>query len=87
METARILRGEIGRINDMGMLGAFEERFSEGQQVMVRFVREGELVSCIGRVVRVQESVAASDAPVIFNHLIRFESPVAAAGDNQASAR
>ena len=81
-EPARILRGEIGRINDMGMLGAFEERFSEGQQVTVRFVREGELVSCVGRVVRVQESAAAPDAPVVFNHLIRFESPVAPAGDN-----
>jgi len=80
-ETARILRGEIARINDMGLLGAFEERLPEGLQIVVRFVRDGEVVSCLGRVVRVQESTGAPNAPVTLNHLIRFESPVSASGE------
>jgi hypothetical protein len=86
--TACILRGEITRINDMGLLGVFEERLPEGLQMVVRFVRDGALVSRIGRVVRVQESAGASDARATLNHLIRFESPVSASDEEpQASAR
>jgi len=80
-EAARTLRGEIGRMNTMGLMGAFEERFSEGRQVVVRFVRDGQVVSCLGRVVRVQASAASADSPV-FNHLIRFESPFVPSGDD-----
>jgi DNA repair exonuclease SbcCD ATPase subunit len=80
-EVPRILRGEIGRINNMGMMGAFDERFPEGRQVVLRFVREGEVVACLGRVVRVQESGATPDSSGAFNHLIRFESPLAISGE------
>jgi hypothetical protein len=83
-EAARTLRGEIGRMNTMGLMGAFEERFPEGRQVVVRFVRDGQVASCLGRVVRVQASAASAGSPV-FNHLIRFESPfVPSDGDLQA---
>jgi hypothetical protein len=84
-ETPCILRGEIARINDMGLLGAFEERLPEGAQMVVRFVRDGELVSCIGRVVRVQESAGAPTTHATLHHLIRFESPVSASGENLRS--
>jgi hypothetical protein len=80
-DAPRILRGEIARVNNMGLLGAFDERFPEGRQVVVRFVRDGEVVSCLGRVVRVQESSAASDLPAVCNHLIRFESQPSASGE------
>jgi hypothetical protein len=84
--TACILRGEIARINDMGLLGVFEERLPEGLQMVVRFVRDGELVSRVGRVVRVQESAGTPDARATLNHLIRFESPPPVSdGDSQAS--
>jgi len=75
-EAACILRGEIARINDMGLLAAFEERLPEGAPMVVRFVRSGEVVSCLGRVVRVQESGGTSTARASLHHLIRFESPV-----------
>ena len=76
-EAARILRGEIVRINTMGLMGAFEEQFPEGRRVAVRFVRGGEEFTFPGRIVRVQPSVTTPDAPPVFNHLIRFESPAA----------
>jgi hypothetical protein len=76
-DPARILRGEIIRINTMGLMGAFEEQFPEGRRVAVRFVRGGEEFTFPGRVVRVQQASTTSDAPAVFNHLIRFESPVA----------
>jgi hypothetical protein len=70
----------------MGLLGVFEERLPEGLQMVVRFVRDGELVSRVGRVVRVQESAGAPDARATLNHLIRFESPPPVSdGDSQAS--
>lgn len=80
-EEARILRGEISRINSMGLLAAFDERFPEGRQVVVRFVREGEVVSCLGRIVRVLASPAGGDSAGVCNHLIRFESNPMASGD------
>ncbi len=80
-DAPRILRGEIARVNNMGLLGAFDERFPDGRQVVVRFVRDGEVVSCLGRVVRVQESTATSDLPAVCNHLIRFESQPSASGE------
>jgi DNA repair exonuclease SbcCD ATPase subunit len=80
-EEARILRGEISRSNNMGLLGTFDERFPEGRQVVVRFIRDGEVVSCLGRVVRVLESKATGDAAGACNHLIRFESTPAASGE------
>jgi hypothetical protein len=76
-EAARILRGEIVRINTMGLMGAFEEQFPEGRRVAVRFVRGGEEFTFPGRIVRVQPSATTPDAPPVFNHLIRFESPAA----------
>ena len=76
-DAARILRGEIVRINTMGLMGAFEEQFPEGRRVAVRFVRGGEEFTFPGRIVRVQQSVTTPDAPPVFNHLIRFESPAA----------
>ena len=76
-DAARILRGEIIRINTMGLMGAFEEQFPEGRRVAVRFVRGGEEFTFPGRIVRVQQAVTAPEAPAVFNHLIRFESPVA----------
>jgi hypothetical protein len=80
-EEARILRGEISRSNSMGLLGAFDERFPEGRQVVVRFIRDGEVVSCLGRVVRVLESAATGDASGACNHLIRFDSNPTASGE------
>jgi hypothetical protein len=76
-EAARILRGQIVSINTMGLMGAFEEPFPEDRRVAVRFIRGGEEFMFPGRIVRVQQSVATPDAPPVFNHLIRFESPVA----------
>jgi hypothetical protein len=75
-ETMRILRGEIGRINTLGLIAAFDEQFPEGRRVLVRFAVDGEAFSFLGRVVRVQLSAALPDAPVIFHHVIRFESMV-----------
>ncbi len=80
-DEARMLRGEIRRINSMGLLGAFDERLPEGRQVLVRFIREAAVVSCLGRVVRVLESPPTGDAPGVYNHLIRFERAPAASGD------
>ena len=85
-EAASILRGEIARINDMGLLAAFEERLPEGAPMVVRFVRNGEVVSCLGRVVRVQESAGTSTAHASLHHLIRFESPVSAPGESVRSS-
>jgi hypothetical protein len=85
-EAACILRGEIARLNDMGLLAAFEERLPEGVPMMVRFVRDGEVLSCLGRVVRVQESAGTSMASATLHHLIRFESPVSPAGENAPSS-
>jgi hypothetical protein len=85
-EAACILRGEIARINDMGLLAAFEERLPEGVPMVVRFVRDGELLSCLGRVVRVQESAGTSVASATLHHLIRFESPASPAGENAPSS-
>jgi hypothetical protein len=73
-EAACVLRGEIARINDMGLLAAFEERLPEGAPMVVRFVRGGEVVACRGRVVRVQESAGTSAGHPTLHHLIRFES-------------
>ena len=73
-ETTRILRGEITRINTMGLMGAFEERLPEGRRVIVRFARDGEEFSFLGRVIRVQQFRAAPESPSVFDHLIRFES-------------
>ena len=73
-ETTRILRGEITRINTMGLMGAFEERLPEGRRVIVRFARDGEEFSFLGRVIRVQQFRAAPESPNVFDHLIRFES-------------
>ena len=85
-EAACILRGEIARINDMGLLAAFEERLPEGVSMVVRFVRDGEVFSCLGRVVRVQESAGTSAASATLHHLIRFESPVSAAREHARSS-
>ena len=85
-EAACILRGEITRINDMGLLAAFEERLPEGAPMVVRFVRSGEVVSCLGRVVRVQESPGTSTAHASLHHLIRFESPVSVPGESVRSS-
>ena len=85
-EAACILRGEIARINDMGLLAAFEERLPEGVPMVVRFVRDGEVLSCRGRVVRVQESAGSSVSGSTLHHLIRFESPVSAAGEAAPSS-
>ncbi len=79
-EAACILRGEIARINDMGLLAAFEERLLEGAPMVVRFVRGGEVVACRGRVVRVQESAGTSASRPTFHHLIRFDSTVPTSG-------
>jgi hypothetical protein len=76
-EAARILRGQIVSINTMGLMGAFEEPFPEDRRVAVRFIRGGEEFMFPGRIVRVQQSATTLDAPPVFNHLIRFESPVA----------
>jgi uncharacterized coiled-coil DUF342 family protein len=73
-ETTRIIRGEITRINTMGLMGAFEEQLPEGRRVIVRFARDGEEFSFLGRVVRVQQLRAVPDNPSVFDHLIRFES-------------
>ncbi len=75
-EIPRILRGKISRINTMGLMGAFEERLPEGQRVVVRFARDAEEFSSAGRVVRVQQSTTAPDVPVVYHHLIRFDSPM-----------
>jgi septal ring factor EnvC (AmiA/AmiB activator) len=80
-DEARILRGEIRRINTMGLLATFDERFPEGRQVVIRFIRDGQVVSCLGRVVRVLAADGADDADGICNHLIRFESAPAASGE------
>ena len=80
-EPACILRGEIARINDMGLLASFEERLPEGAPMVVRFVRRGQVVAYRGRVVRVQESAGTSASHATLYHLIRFESTVAAAGE------
>jgi hypothetical protein len=84
-ETTRILRGEITRINTMGLMGAFEERLPEGRRVIVRFAREGEDFSFVGRVVRVLPSPAPPAAPLFFDHLIRFEAPMAGPADQLAT--
>jgi hypothetical protein len=80
-ETMRILRGEIGRINTLGLIAAFDEQFPEGQRVVVRFGVDGEAFSFLGRVVRVQLSAALSDAPAVFHHVIRFESMVSGSSE------
>jgi len=84
--AACILRGEIERINDMGLMAAFEERLPEGSPMVVRFVRSGEVVSCLGRVVRVQEAAGTATAHASLHHLIRFESPVSAPGESVHSS-
>ena len=80
-ETVRILRGEIGRINTLGLIAAFDEQFPEGQRVVVRFSLDGEAFSFLGRVVRVQESPASPNAHVVCHHVIRFESMVSGSRD------
>ncbi len=84
-EAACVLRGEIARINDMGLLAAFEERLPEGAPMVVRFVRGGEVVACRGRVVRVQESAGTSASHPTLHHLIRFESTLPVSGDEARS--
>ena len=84
-ETTRILRGEIARINTMGLMAAFDERFPEGQRVIVRFGRGGEDFSFQGRVVRVQQSSGTSGASALYDHLIRFEAPMAGPADKLAA--
>ena len=54
--------------------------------MVVRFVRSGEVVSCLGRVVRVQESPGTSTAHASLHHLIRFESPVSVPGESVRSS-
>jgi hypothetical protein len=76
-EAACTLRGQIVSINTMGLMGAFEEQFPEDGRVAVRFVRGGEEFMFPGRILRVQRSATTPDAPPVFNHLIRFESPAA----------
>ncbi len=78
---ASVLRGEITRVNDMGLLAVFEERLPEGAPMVVRFVRSGELVSCLGRVVRIQESAGTAKTHASLHHLIRFESPASTTGE------
>ncbi len=75
-ETTHILRGKISRINTMGLMGAFAERIPEGRRVVIRFVREDEKFAFLGRVVRVRQSAVAPGVPVVYNHLIRFDSPM-----------
>ena len=76
-EAPCVLRGQIVSINTMGLMGAFEEQFPEDGRVAVRFVRGGEEFMFPGRILRVQRSATTPDAPPVFHHLIRFESPAA----------
>lgn len=85
-ETTRILRGEITRINTMGLMGTFVEPLSEGRRVIVRFARNGEEFSFLGRVVRVQQSAAASKSSPEFDHLIRFESALTGSSEQLAAS-
>jgi hypothetical protein len=75
--ATRTLRGKISRVNPMGLMGMFEERLPEGRRVVIRFAGEADEFSRVGRVVRVRQSSAASEVPVVYHHLIRFESSMA----------
>jgi peptidoglycan hydrolase CwlO-like protein len=75
-EITRIYRGEVSRLNGMGLMGVFDERLPEGQRVVVRFARGEEEYSCHGRLVRVRPSARAPAGPPIFDHLIRFDTPI-----------
>ncbi len=75
-ETTRILRGEISRLNAMGLMGVFDARLPEGRRVVVRLTRGDEVFSCVGRVLRVRPSGRIPGGSAVFDHLIRFDSPM-----------
>ncbi len=75
-EPTRVLRGEVLRLNAMGLMGLFDERLPEGQRVVLRFAHGGEECSCHGRIVRVRASVKAQGGSPAFDHLIRFDTPL-----------
>ncbi|HXZ44804.1 MAG TPA: hypothetical protein VEH53_08225 [archaeon] len=75
-QATRILRGEMTRLNSMGLMGVFDERLPEGRRVVIRLTRGQEVLSCHGRVLRVRPSATVSDGVAVFDHLIRFDSPM-----------
>jgi uncharacterized coiled-coil DUF342 family protein len=75
-QTTRILRGEMTRLNPMGLMGVFNERLPEGRRVVIRLTRGEEVLSCHGRVLRVRPSATVSGGAAVFDHLIRFDSPM-----------
>ena len=75
-QTTRILRGEMTRLNPLGLMGVFDERLPEGRLVVIRLTRGKEVLSCHGRVLRVRPSATASGKVAVFDHLIRFDSPL-----------
>jgi hypothetical protein len=75
-ETSHIIRGKISRINTMGLMGAFAEQIPERRRVVIRFGREDEKFAFLGRVVRVRQSAVTPGVPVVYNHLVRFDSPM-----------
>jgi hypothetical protein len=60
----------------MGLMGVFDERLPEGRLVVIRLTRGKEVLSCHGRVLRVRPSATASGKVAVFDHLIRFDSPL-----------
>lgn len=75
-ETTRTLRGEMSRLNPMGLMGVFDERLPEGRRVVIRLTRGNEVLSCHGRVLRVRPSATIPGRAAVFDHLIRFDSPM-----------
>ncbi len=75
-EPTRVLRGEMSRLNPMGLMGVFDERLPEGRRVVIRLTRGNEVLSCHGRVLRVRPSATIPGRAAVFDHLIRFDSPM-----------
>ena len=74
-DTPDLLQGQPSRINEVGMVIAFDKCLPAGRVVIARLTRRGEEFSLPGSVVRTQPSKAIAGMPASFDHLIRFEHP------------
>jgi len=74
-DTLELLQGQPSRINEVGMVIAFNKCLPAGRVVMTRLTRGGGDFSVAASVVRTQPSKETAGGPASFDHLIRFEHP------------
>ena len=67
--------GPVSAINHAGMVIALNQTVPLGQSISIRLLRKGVTMTVLGSVVRTQSSSAAPGAPLMVDHLIRFEHP------------